>query len=168
MIVIADSTILINLAKIEGFFILKKLFGEIIISPSVYDEVVKFGKGRPGASETKEAEWIKVKNVKDKDRILLLISELDWAEAESIVLAQELKAHLLLIDEVKGRTIAKLARLKVKGTLGILAEAHRQKLIPDLKESLDILIKRGTYISPELYQGLLKQIKPVRKVKRDK
>ena len=66
MIVVSNSSPLIALAKIGKLHILKELFGEIIIPKAVWNEVVVKGKGKPGAEEVEKAEWIKVREVKDR------------------------------------------------------------------------------------------------------
>ena len=43
MVVISDSGPLISLAKIGKFYVLKKIFKEIIIPESVYDDLQKKG-----------------------------------------------------------------------------------------------------------------------------
>lgn len=65
MIVVVDSSPLIALSKVNLLFILRELFKEVYIPLGVRTEVVDKGRGRPGANEVREAEWIKIKEVKD-------------------------------------------------------------------------------------------------------
>lgn len=51
--------------------------------------------------------------------------ELDPGEAEAIALAVELKAHLLLLDERRGRVVASRLGLHFVGLLGVLSEAKQ-------------------------------------------
>ncbi|MCP4403667.1 MAG: hypothetical protein GY801_40975 [bacterium] len=55
-------------------------------------------------------------------------AKLDLGEQEAIALAISHSA-LLLMDEERGREIARQHGLTVKGTLGILIEAYRKDLI---------------------------------------
>ena len=83
--------------------------------------------------------------------------ELDDGEAEAIVLAIELKADFLLLDERKGRAIATRLGLRPIGLLGVLVEAKHKRLITDLRSVLDDLIRKaGFWISQELYEHALK------------
>ena len=66
MIVVSNSSPLIALAKIGKLYILRELFGEIVIPKAVWNEVVVKGKGKPGAEEVEKAEWIQVREVRDR------------------------------------------------------------------------------------------------------
>lgn len=57
-------------------------------------------------------------------------------EAESILLAQEMNAEIILIDEKKGRRIAKELGFNVIGLVGILIQAKKMGLISELKPEL--------------------------------
>lgn len=61
-------------------------------------------------------------------------SELDPGEAEAIVLAKELKADDLLIDETQGREVAMRERVHVIGLLGVLLEGKGRGLISSVRQ----------------------------------
>jgi len=80
-----------------------------------------------------------------------LREQLDPGEAEAIVLAAELDAKLLLVDERRGRRIAIDRGLEVTGLLGVLAEAKARRLIPQCKPVLDDMIRvAGFWIGDDL------------------
>lgn len=81
--------------------------------------------------------------------------KLDLGESEAIVLANNIDADLIIIDERKARRIAKDIGLNVTGTLGILVEAKQRGLVKELKPLLDKLIKNKIRISKKLYQDIL-------------
>lgn len=64
----------------------------------------------------------------DRAEIAELERLLDRGEAEAIVLAEELKATLLLIDEYDGRKIAEERGIEITGTLGVLLRGKRAGL----------------------------------------
>ncbi len=156
MIAISDSGPIIALSKINQLNILKHYFGKIHISDATYNELVKKGKGRFGSREVEKADWIEVAKVKDEVAVKVLELELDRGEAETIILGNELKADLILLDESIARRIARLLNLKVKGTIGILVLAKIDGIIKKLKPILNELRTKGVWISDEVYDTALK------------
>ena len=63
---------------------------------------------------------------------------LDSGETAALLLARELKADLLLMDERKGRAVAGRLGIAVTGTLGVLVEAALRGLI-DFDEVVGVL-----------------------------
>jgi len=155
MVVVVDSSPLIILAKIEQFELLHRLFGKIYIPDAVYKEVVERGKGRPGDREVKQAKWIERSTIQDNLAVQLLLSEIRDGDAESIVLAKEVNADLLILDDNKARIIAKLSKLNVRGTVALLIMGYNKGYITDFKLSMDNLIKKGFYIAEKTYQNIL-------------
>jgi len=120
--VISDSSTLIHLAKIGRLDLLKKLFDRIVITPTVWQEVVERGGGRAGASEVSDAlskGWLEIIAPRDMILFPLLKSELDDGEAEVIALAVECKADMILLDESEARRIANIYGLSKTGVIGI-------------------------------------------------
>lgn len=161
MIVVSNSSCLIGLSRIKKLHLLNDLFGKIFIPQEVYKDVVVKGKGESGAREVEEAKgiWIEVKDVKDKLAVQLLLTELDHGEAETIVLAKELEANLVIIDEEKAANVAIVAGSRVIGTVGILILAKKVGKLDNLKDILDQLIKNRFRLSEEVYQRALKEEK---------
>ncbi len=77
-------------------------------------------------------------------------------EAEAIALALELNAHLLLMDERRGRIVATNYGLQVTGLLGVLVQAKHNNLIPSVKPLLNQLIEQADFrVSDQLYAAIL-------------
>jgi predicted nucleic acid-binding protein len=70
VIVVADSSPLIVLAKLRYFDFLSKLYSRLCISTEVHYEVVVAGAGLPGAAEVENANWIEVKPLQNKADLL--------------------------------------------------------------------------------------------------
>jgi predicted nucleic acid-binding protein len=154
MIIVSNAGPIIALARIGKLDLLKQ-FKQIFISKEVYEEVVVKGEGKPGSTEVKDSNWFITKEVKNTLAVESLTIELEKGEAETIILALELNAELVLIDESIARDIAKSRGLEVIGTVGILAEADENGLIKDLKKSLDDLRSKRVWISEKVYNRAL-------------
>ncbi len=160
MIVVSDSGPLISLAKIGKFHILKYIFKKIIIPDGVYTEVVEEGKDRPGEKEIERAlgKWIEKIKVSDHLAVQVLLSELKKGEAESIVLAKEVKADLILLDDKTARSIAESSELIAKGTVGILIIAKEIGIIKNFRTVINKLRGKGFYLKEDTYQRILREI----------
>lgn len=155
MTVISDTGPLIYLVRIGHISLLKDKFGSITIPEEVYREICVKGRSKPGAKEIEQAEWIKTKEVNDKDLVNLLRMELDRGEAEVIALAKQVDAERVVIDEKIPREKLKSMDFKVVGTVGLLVWASQNDVISNLKDSLDELRDKGMWISDELYNKAL-------------
>ncbi len=108
MIVVSDTSPISALFRIGELHLLPQLYGEIIVPFAVMGELLELEKSGVDIGLIKQATWlvsIKVKEQKQVDHLLL---DLDVGEAEAIILAKELNADWLLIDESKGRKHAKI------------------------------------------------------------
>lgn len=105
MIVVSDTTPLISLLKINRIDLLEKLFGDVLIPQAVFDELTVDERFRLEADEIRQKKFIVVKPVNNPESasILKRAAGLDQGESEAIVLSDELKADLLLMDGSKGK-----------------------------------------------------------------
>lgn len=154
-VVVANSGPLIALAKIGRHDLLHDLFERICIPQAVFDEVVVSGSGQPGAQETNDAEWITVRPVRYMLAVTVLTEELGLGESEAIVLAQELGADWILLDDALARRKAERIGLSVMGTLGILVIAKNAGIITAVKPLLDDLRKTDFRASAQVYADIL-------------
>jgi len=160
MKVVCNASPLINLARIGKLGLLRELYNELIIPEAVWHEVVVEGAGQPGAEEVKVADWIKTQSVANRDFKRALRQELDAGEAEAIVLALEIGAELLLMDERLGREVTWHFGLRCTGLIGILIEAKRKGRVSAIKPYLDSLRNiAGFRVSNELYLRVLQDEK---------
>ena len=103
---VSNTSPIINLACIGQLDILRQLYGSVAIPESVYHEIAVTGSGEAGSWEVQALGWIETKKTTSRLQAAALQIELDKGEAEAIVLALELNAELLLLDERRGRTVA--------------------------------------------------------------
>ena len=153
MIVVADASPLIALARIGRLELLRAMFGKLLLPEAVWHEVVAAGLDRAGARTVMQAHWIERRKVADAGMVGLLRRDLGAGESEAIVLAREAGANLVLIDERAGRTAAKRLGLPVTGLVGVLVEARERGLLPDAAAAVDDLHRMaGFWLSEELRQ----------------
>jgi hypothetical protein len=95
MIVVSNTSPIINLAAIGQVGLLAHLYGTILIPPAVYHEIVVRGQGQPGAAEAQTASWISVRPVASTAAIVQANPRLNPGEAEVIALALAEQADLL-------------------------------------------------------------------------
>ncbi|WP_347246486.1 DUF3368 domain-containing protein [Thermogutta sp.] len=108
--------------------------------------------GKPGALDVQSADWIRVVEIQDHIAVRLLRERLGAGESEAVVLAMELEAALLLMDEARGRRIAAARGLNIAGTLGVLVLAKKRNLIPAITPLLERLREAGFRMSEDVYQ----------------
>jgi uncharacterized protein len=154
-LVVSNAGPLISLFTVSRLDLLRALFGEIAIPQAVYDEVVVHGEGEPGSCEVGEADWIKIHHVKDHLAVELLRETLDAGESEAIVLAQELDARYVILDDGLARRKARLIKLRLIGTLGVILMAKEAGLIPAAKPILYELSRTDFRVSDRVVRNVL-------------
>jgi predicted nucleic acid-binding protein len=77
-----------------------------------------------------------------------------------ILLAQELKADWVLMDEKLGRKIADTLGLHVKGTVGVLLVAYQAGLLSqkEAEEAVEALAGSSVRVSPRLIRWFKEQL----------
>jgi predicted nucleic acid-binding protein len=149
MIVIADTSVISNLITVGLESILNELYGEVMIPPEVERELLDWHASIP--------HFVAVVAPSDQDAVMLLEEELDSGEAEAIILAIEIHADLLLIDELKGRALAERMGLKLTGILGVLLQAKSAGLLDRLEPVLNDLTQMANFrVSAKLRGAILK------------
>ncbi len=156
-VVVSNTTPLIALSWLGQLHLFPTLFGIIHIPQAVYDEI-QLNPEAVGAAELRSVPWLTVYPVQDTLAVSLLLDQLDAGESEAIILAHELQAGLLLMDERRGRRRAMQVGLPVVGTLGVLIQARRQDSIGPLRPLLDRLKQLPFYMTEKLYEDVLRQV----------
>ena len=98
-----------------------------------------------------------VKANSGRQALKILLDELDLGEAETIVLARELNADLVLMDEKKGRRKLTQLGLPKIGTVGILLKAKQVGLLSVIKPDLERLRRDGFSLSQRVIDAVLEQ-----------
>lgn len=163
MIVVSDTTPLISLLKVEQLDLLQKYFGEVQIPEAVFNELTSNSRFLEEAKTIENCPYIHVVKVQDHKSVNILsrATGLDFGESEAIVLADNIKADLLLMDEAKGRDVAEQMGIKIMGTIGLLMASYQNGNIDanDIRKCVEVLRNSGRYIGEKYLQMLLDRIK---------
>lgn len=162
MIVISDTTPILSLMKAGCLGLLEKLYGNVLIPKAVYRELTENPVYFEEAKIIKATEFFSVtsvENIKSVD-ILRSVSGLDAGESEALIMYDEKNADLLLIDEHKGRRVAKQLKAKYIGTAGILMLAYDKGHIgqAEVQNSLDAMISSNIRLDKKICNIVMEHI----------
>ena len=73
-----------------------------------------------------------------------------------MLLAQDLSADLILIDDATARTAAESMGLTVTGTMGVLIRAKRDGVVEDVRPILEGMLANGFYVSGRLVDMVMR------------
>ena len=107
-------------------------------------------------------EFIKSRRVADERAVTILrnTTSLDQGESEAIILAEELQAELLLLDEHKARHVAEQRNVFVTGTLGVILAAFDEGLLTasDVRQCIAALRQKKRWIGEDLFEMVRQHI----------
>lgn len=152
MILVADASALIALATCDGLLWLDKLFGEVIVPEAVFQEVAFSEK--PQSTRLHAYLQNKVRSV-DMSQYVYLDAYADAGETQAMLLYKSTDADFLLIDDKRGRKVAQINQIKTIGSLGVLIQAKRTGLIPQVKPFLDQIELSQIYMAKSLIHAVL-------------
>lgn len=160
MLVVSNTSPILNLAVLGRLDLLREQFGDVLIPPAVLNEL-RIDADLPGSDAIRLAlreEWIRLRGVENSQFVLALSRDLHGGEAEAIALAFQVGAEQILMDERDGRVIAKSLGLETVGVLGVLLRAKRQGQLASLELAMEALKeKAGFYIASNLFNQLLRE-----------
>ena len=152
MKVVVNTTPIISLAAINHLHLFEKLFGKIIIAEAVYQEIKA---QQSHAYHQIDCPFIEVQKIQGILYKELLLTQMDSGEAETIILAKEIDADFVIIDENIGYKFANNAGLTTIRTLSILLKAKEKNITSEIKPLLDEMIVKGRWYSKNVYQSFL-------------
>ncbi|HZV36171.1 MAG TPA: DUF3368 domain-containing protein [Verrucomicrobiae bacterium] len=152
-VVVSDTTPIHYLILIDRESILESLYEKVIIPPSVIAELQ-----HPSAPEKVSAwaknlpVWVKILSPRSVPEIY---RNLDLGERQALALAKELCADLVFLDDKVARRAAVRDGLKVKGTLGIVADAANANLL-DFIKTIEELQRTTMHLDQELVAEVIR------------
>jgi len=102
-----------------------------------------------------QQNWIDVKSIANVAAYKAFTSVLHAGEVEVMILAGELQADLVILDDGLARRHAKYLNLNLTGTIGVLLKAKQENVIEQLRPVLGELLERGFYLSDQVCAEVL-------------
>lgn len=153
MIAVSDTTPLNYLILIQEIRLLPLLYGRVAIPTAVFQELTSDATPTIVQAWIASApSWLDVVTIDEQSHFHL--EELHAGEREAILLAEQIGAGAVIMDERDGRREAIRRGLLVTGTLGLLEEAAIRGL-SDLAQALSALQKTSFRASSALIQAFL-------------
>lgn len=152
MILVADCSALVALAVCDSLDLLERLFDTVVVPEAVYREATQ--------PDKKQAQILKVFLQGKVRRVnmqayVYLDAYADAGETEAMLLYKQLLANKLLIDDKRGRKVAKINKISTIGSLGVLLAAKERGLIPKIAPLLEQIEKSDIYLSRDLLATVL-------------
>ena len=159
---VSNTSPLTNLAVIGRLSIVRRQFEAIVIPEVVWHEMnaLDHSPGRHALQAAMADGWLIVRPPASATATLMTAisaSGLDAGESAAIALAVTENASRLLIDERRGRAMARHFHLPMTGALGILAVARHRAEISSMQDEINKLRdEAGFYISAEIEAAALR------------
>ena len=128
-VVVSDTTPLHYLILIGRDSVLKILYGQVIVPPA----------------------WL---TVQSPALIPPRFDNMDLGERQALALAKEIHADFVLLDDKVARRFAESEAIKVKGTLGIVADAAKAGLL-HFRETVETLQRTTMRLEPKLAERII-------------
>lgn len=151
-LVICDASCIIALEDIGELKILKGLFHQVTITDIVRNEI---------QVSVDLPNWINISTDYEEREMKILELEIDKGEASAIALALKNPSSRIILDEKRGRKVAKRLGLKVIGTLGLVIAAKEKGIIKSGKEVLEKLEIHGFWLSDQMKRNILIRLKEI-------
>lgn len=158
-VVIADAGPLIALSRLQQLDLLRGVFGEVLITATIRDEVLPTTDfaGKTTLQAALAAGWLQTVDNPHGDW-QALCPGVDAGEASAIHLACQLSDVLLIMDDRAGRAEARARHLRFTGTAAVVGMAKLKGLIPTAYPILYALRDSGYRLSEVVIQSVLNDV----------
>jgi predicted nucleic acid-binding protein len=145
-IIVADTSCLILLTKINELGILKSVFDKIFITDKIAEE---YNQELPN--------WIEIVNIpfEEYESIAKVIDE---GEASAIAMSVKIPNSLLILDDIRARKYALSLDLNIIGTLGVIVKAQKEKKINSAIAIIEKIQQTNFRVSEKLIERIKKEI----------
>jgi predicted nucleic acid-binding protein len=154
---VVDTSPLVFLSKLGHLDILRRGADTIYVPQAVFDEIQAKPDEATQAIERASQSWLCVHHVSNRNAVEILLADLDLGEAEVIVLAKEINADIVVMDDLDARRFARRVGLGLIGTMGLLLAAHLRGEISSVQKEIERLQAFGFRVAPPLVQAILRE-----------
>lgn len=156
MIVVSDTSVILNLCCVGHPDLLEKLFGEILAPSEVLEEFTRLAETDPRFLDLEFPEFIRIADADTPFPTSPRESGLHSGELAALALALQRRAEAILMDEKAGRSVAEKLNIPAIGVIGILLQAKNDGHIRAVAPILDLLsAKAGFWLSSQLRSRIL-------------
>ena len=152
MLIVVDSSALVALALCGGPELLDRLFEDVRVPQAVYDEVAVEGKA---AAQVLQVDLQGKVVAIPLDQVVITGAGLGRGEIEAMALYKSASADCLLIDDSRARKVARLNKINITGSQGILLLAKHRGLLSHVRPYLERLQSTEIRISRRLIERTL-------------
>ena len=155
-VVICNTPPLIYLYSMDLLWILEKLYKKIIVSSEVVGELDAAQMVDKDVPSVYEHNWIEMRSP-DFDIYTEFKKVLGPVEASALALAssEQNQPALIVMDDRRGRVVAKEKDIRITGTLGVIMKAKISGHIDSVKDRLEILTDTNYYIDSYYFADIL-------------
>ncbi|MBF0354988.1 MAG: DUF3368 domain-containing protein [Alphaproteobacteria bacterium] len=161
-LIVTDAGPLIAFARSGLLELLQQMAGDLLVPATVYSECTREAL-KPGAKaviEARRAKRLKVRNdaettAKFAGKFANLPS-LGAGEIAALAMALDLECPVLM-DERLGRNVARLHKIQVIGSAGVLLAAKERRLIAEIAPILAAWRNWRYFLSPSLLAAILQR-----------
>lgn len=156
MIVVADTSVLLNLCRVGQIELLVRLFREVVTPPEVAAEFHRLAAQVPRFAGLNLPAWVRQQSASGVPDMVRTTTGLDPGESAALALAVEIQADAILVDERRGHAVAVQLGLRPVGVLAILLQAKSLGALDCLAPVIDRLqTEAGFWIAPPLRARVL-------------
>lgn len=152
--VVCNTSPLQYLHQIGYLDLFPQLVNRVIVPVAVVDELAIGRAAGLFLPDPTTLKWVSIQRPASI-RALPLITDLGPGESEVLMLGLELPDSVLVLDDGLARRVAESLGLRFTGTLGLLLDAKRAGLIPEVRPLLDRLQALRFRLAPDTRRAVL-------------
>jgi len=155
VIIVSDTSPIRALGFLGLLPVLSELFEHVLVPPAVQAELLR-SDARYSAIDLSNFGFVEIRAPQDTKRVEAFLQTLDLGESEALALAIEHDVRLILMDELRGRSIAAQVGIQPLGALGVLLRAKSRGLIDAVRPQIDRLDELEFYMTAQLKENVLR------------